>query len=55
MCFDKECCTNYQPLISNKLVFLVDNTTHEIHGQAGVTVWLLNNIEKKNTKSFACS
>jgi len=52
MCFDRECCTNYQPLKNNKFLFLGDNTTHEIHGQGVVTVKLLNNIFK-NTKSFA--
>ncbi len=50
MCFDRECCTNYQQFKSNKLVFLGDNTTHEIHGQAMVTIRLLNNIEKKIPK-----
>ncbi len=54
MCFDRECCTNYQPFKSNKLVFLGDNTTHEIHGQ-GVVIVRLHNNREKNTKSFTCS
>ncbi len=50
MCFDRECCTNYQPLKNNKFLFLGDNTTHEIHGQAVVIIRLLNNIENKIPK-----